>query len=424
MSYTSKTCVLLAALAAFAMSALPGSPAWAASSAVRDTIKVSSRIDAIVGLSVGFNARGVSSDSVTHLMTLTQTNDAPFLVGPASSGPSVAPVITLSGTPSFTQFGNYTVHWSLANDSLGSVDSTTTLVVHNLVPPSGVKAYYGPLPSTVPIRNGSNIITYLVWDGTVPESDSISWNGYRVRRIIHGITTEPWEVAGQYTDSVEVFHNNTVTLTKTITSALCLNTTNPCAPDSFTFNGTGLFFHGFRNNSLGNGKYVLDYPPGAPVDACTSCWVFVDLGTIAGFPVDYRVTSITSSNGNDFVETPLANSAIVSVTPGAPTAANLEQVAVVPNPYRGHAEWDPAVGEGRIHFIHLPDGATVRIFTASAELVRHLTLDSTRNTGGTTGDLEWDLRNGKGQKVVSGIYVYQVETREGRTRKGHFVIIK
>ena len=41
-----------------------------------------------------------------------------------------------------------------------------------------------------------------------------------------------------------------------------------------------------------------------------------------------------------------------------------------------------------------------------------------------TGELPWDLRNGKGQKVVSGIYVYQAETPEGRTRKGHFVIIK
>ena len=41
--------------------------------------------------------------------------------------------------------------------------------------------------------------------------------------------------------------------------------------------GDGVFFRGFRNNSLGNGRYVIDYPPGSPVDACASCWVFADL---------------------------------------------------------------------------------------------------------------------------------------------------
>ena len=397
----------------------------AATFTVQDTIKAPARVDAIVGLAVSFSATGIKPDTIqTRLMTLTQTNDAPFLTGPASAGPSVAPVIVLSGTPNFSQFGTYTVHWHLENDSLGTTDSTTTVIVHNLVPPPSVRAYYGPLPANVPIRNASGVIVYLVWDGTIPESDPISWNGYRVRRNIHGISTEPWEVAGQFMNLVPSFHNNTPVIVKTPTSPLCLATALPCAPDSFVFNGTGLFFRGFRNNSLGNGRYVLDYPPGAPVDECSSCWVFVDLGMIAGFTADYRVTSITTSNGTDNIETPLANSPIVTVTPGTPPTTNLEHVAVVPNPYKGFAEWDPARGDGRIHFIHVPDGATVRIYTASAELVRELTLDAGRNPGGTTGEVEWDLRNGKGLKVVSGIYVYQIETREGRTRKGHFVIIK
>lgn len=426
MSYYKRSCLFLgAALTFFLTSALPSSSARAATAVLADTIKTRSRVDAIVGLPVTFSAAGIKPDTIqTRLMTLSQTNDAAFLTGPSSVGPNVAPVIVLSGTPSFTQFGTYTVHWTLVNDSLGQADTTTTLVVHNLLPPTNVQAFYAALPANVPIRNASGVITYLVWDGSIPEADSVSWNGYRVHRHIYGISTEPWEVAGQYTDSVETVINKTTVTLKTPTSPLCLNITSPCIPDSFVFNGTGLFFRGFRNNSLGNGKYILNYPPGAPVDECSNCWVFVDLATIAGFKVDYRVTSITSSNGTDFVETPLANSPIVSLTPGTPPTTNLERVAVVPNPYKGRAEWDPAAGDGRIHFIHLPEGATVRIFTASAELVRELTLDSALNAGGTSGELAWDLRNGKGQKVVSGIYVYQVETREGRTRKGHFVVIK
>jgi hypothetical protein len=430
MSYKRRACLIVAAVAAFSASSGAAPPVGAATFAVQDTvvndtIKVTPQIDGVVGLPISFSAAGLKPTSVeSRPLTLSQTSDAPFLVGPTSVGPVAAPIITLSGTPSFSQYGTYTVNWSLVNDTLGTTTTSTSVVIHNLLPPTGVKAFYASLPSNVPIRNASGVITYLVWDGTAAEADPVSWNGYRVRRNIHGISTEAWEVAGQFTNLVTIFQNNTSKVVKTPTSPLCLNLTQPCVPDSFVFSGTGLFFRGFRSNSLGNGKYVLDYPPGAPVDECSTCWVFIDLATIAGFSTDYRVTSITASNGNDFVETPLASSPIVSVTPGTPTTSNLEHVAVVPNPFKGRAEWDPAVGEGRIHFIHLPEGATVRIFTASAELVRELTLDSQRNPGGTTGELEWDLRNGKGQKVVSGIYVYQVESKEGRTRKGHFVIIK
>lgn len=432
MSYRTKAYLLIAAFAAFSVSSAKtprtaaAAPFAAQDTIVNDSIKVATVVHGIVGLPLSFSAAGLKPTLVDQqrLFTLSQTTDAAFFPPTSSVGPSVAPIITLSGTPTFSQYGNYTVNWTLVNDTTGTTTASTSVIIHNLVPPTNVRAYYAALPSNVPIRNASGVITYLVWDGSVPESDMFSWNGYRVRRNIHGISTEAWEVAGQFTDRVEVLINKTPSIRKTPTSALCLSRTEACVPDSFVFNGTGLFFRGFRDNSLGNGQYLLDYPVGAPVDRCDSCWVFVDLATIAGFQVDYRVTSITSTNGTDFVETPLSSSPIVSVTPGTPTTTNLERVAVVPNPYRGRAEWDPAAGQGRIHFIHLPEGSTVRIFTANAELVRELTLDSARNPGGTTGELEWDLRNGKGQKVVSGIYVYQVETTEGRTRKGHFVIIK
>jgi hypothetical protein len=424
MSYRIKSYLFAALAASFLVPAF-APPAARAQTTLPDTIRTRAVVGGIVGLPISFSGAGIPNSAVPNrTMVLRQTHDAPFLAGPDSAGPSTSPLIALSGTPSFSQFGTYTVHWTLVNDSLGITNATTSVVVHNLLPPTNIRAFYTALSSGVPIRNASGVISYVIWDGTASESDPFSWNGYRVRRNIHGISTEPWEVAGQFTNIVAGVRNNTPIFTKTPTSPLCLNLTAPCVPDSFVFTGAGLFFKGFRNNSLGNGQFRFDYPAGAPVDECLDCWVFVDLATIAGFTTDYRVTSISASNGTDFIETPLANSPVVTVTPGTPTTANLERVAVVPNPYKGRAEWDPASGEGRVHFIHLPEGSRVRIFTSSAELVRELTLDSQRNPGGTTGELEWDLRNGKGNKVVSGIYVYQVETKEGRTRKGHFVIIK
>jgi hypothetical protein len=351
---------------------------------------------------------------------ISQTNDAPFLTGPAISNTATNAALTLTGRPDFTQAGTYTINWSMVDDSSNTKTATTVLTIEDLSPPTGVQAVYVPTPPRVPIANATGVLTFVIWDGSGPETQQVAWNGYRVRRTIHGISTETLEVAGQYAESVATTHGRI----RIPTSAICFAQNAPCAPDSFAFTGTGLFFRGFRGNYLGNGRYAVNYPPGAPVDACPSCWVFADLATLAGFPTDYMVTSLGDFDLNDYVETPLNLSTVVTVTPGTPPASNLERVAVVPNPFKGSAQWDPAVGEGRVHFIHLPVGSRVRIFTSSAELVRELTLDQLANPGGVTGELPWDLRNGKGEKVVSGIYVYQVETPEGRTRKGHFVIIK
>ncbi|MGE5175868.1 MAG: hypothetical protein ACM3JJ_05770, partial [Hyphomicrobiales bacterium] len=281
--------------------------------------------------------------------------------------------------------------------------------------------YYIPAPASAPIANGTGVMSFVVWDGSGPSADPLGWNGWRVRRTIHGVDSHVLDVAGQYVNWMVLKNGGTI---HTPAASLCFDQFAACDPDSFAFTGTGIFFRGFSGNSLGGGKYVIDYPPGAPADTCSSCWIYADLSVLAGFPVDYAVTSIGPFANNDYIESPIAQSPVVSILPSTPPADNLEHVAVVPNPYKGSAQWDPAVGEGRIHFIHLPVGATVRIFTSSGDFVRELKLDPNSHPGGQTGELYWDLRNGKGNKIVSGIYIYQVETVQGRTLKGHFVVIK
>ena len=73
---------------------------------------------------------------------------------------------------------------------------------------------------------------------------------------------------------------------------------------------------------------------------------------------------------------------------------------------------------------HLPARSIVRIYTSNGELVRELVQDPNANRGGETGELAWDLKNGQGRNVVSGIYIYQVESPQGHNIKGHFVIIR
>ncbi len=91
------------------------------------------------------------------------------------------------------------------------------------------------------------------------------------------------------------------------------------------------------------------------------------------------------------------------VEPTLGPSSNLEQVIVVPNPYRGSEVWDQP-GQGEVHFINLPAASTIKIYTAAGDLVRQIEhRDNVR-------DFErWDLKNGAGNLVASGIYVFRVE---------------
>jgi hypothetical protein len=295
--------------------------------------------------------------------------------------------------------------------------------------PTGVRGYFLPYPNflvpfeifgtrqVVTVTNPTGAYVLLVWNDPSVEADTL-WSGYRVRRTIPGIsgtTLMPGAPNGQVIGQFK----SRDSITK-----ICLSDRSYCDTDYNVLGvGGGFFFKGFRGNRRSDGGYLIDYPPGAPVDSCPDCRVFLDTGNLSGFVSRYAVTSIDTTSGQyeEFPESDIGE--IVEIVPSTPPAENLERVAVVPNPYKGSAEWD-LPGRRRIHFIHLPDGATVRIFSADLGLVRELTLNARSNPGGPTGELEWDMRNGNGLEVKTGIYLYQVETAQGRLREGHFVIIK
>jgi hypothetical protein len=302
------------------------------------------------------------------------------------------------------------------------------------VSPKGVQGYYrqANTANRNSVNNATATFVFIVWNGASAESDSVCttvikvsppetllvctslWQGYRVRRTIEGISPGRLDVVGQWKSRDSVV-------------PLCLTSQSPCDLQDFVFTGAGVFFKGFRNNRRPDGSYVLPYPPGSPADVDSTARIYVDTSALVGFPIEYAVTSIDTIRqvNADFYESPIDSSEIVRVVPSTPPASNLETVGVVPNPYKESAQWDPAPNQRRIHFIHLPPGSTVRIYTSAGELLKTLTQDPNGNPGGTSGDLAWDLRNDRGRSVVSGIYIYTVHPPDGRTpRKGHFVIIK
>lgn len=323
--------------------------------------------------------------------------------------------------------------------------------------PTLVRGFYRQVTSPIvrsAVNNQTGTLVFLFWNGPSAESDTVckldttlvcditvptcevdpeiclaagfncridstitcapAWTGYRVRRTVEGISTGRLQVIGQMKSRDTVV-------------PICLDRQEPCNLQDFVFTGTGVFFKGFRNNRLSDGTYLFDYPPGNPVDADSTARVFVDLASIVGFPHEYAVTSIdtlTTVNA-DIDESDVDSTEIVRLTPSTPPASNLEAVVVVPNPYKGSAEWDSGPNDRRMHFMNVPAGSTIRIYTAAGELLRELTQDPNSSPGGQTGEVGWDLRNDSGRTVVSGIYIYSVHPPDGRTpKKGHFVIIK
>lgn len=105
----------------------------------------------------------------------------------------------------------------------------------------------------------------------------------------------------------------------------------------------------------------------------------------------------------------------IEATPGP--QENLQSVSVVPNPFRGSEAWD-AAGGNEVHFINLPSEARIRIYTVAGDLVADL-----QHNDPVRDYARWDLKNGQGQDVISGIYIYRVESGVF-TQQSRFIVIR
>ena len=123
------------------------------------------------------------------------------------------------------------------------------------------------------------------------------------------------------------------------------------------------------------------------------------------------------------------------ISPQALAAGRTGGIYVVPNPYRGRSQWDltPNATDPtgtHVDFFNLPPGQwTLRIFTISGDLVQTIRNTDTQVDGklqqenAEDGQATWNLISRNGQDVVSGIYLFSVESSAG-TEQGKFVIIR
>lgn len=139
---------------------------------------------------------------------------------------------------------------------------------------------------------------------------------------------------------------------------------------------------------------------------------FTDNTARNGFPYYYVVCAYDSETGVESTKsnykqtlegTPLA------VVPSWDTDSNwTENVRVVPNPYRMSAAWEQTYFN-KIAFINLPSMCDIHVFTLGGDHV--ITLEH-RDYTGENGTEYWDLVSRNDQDVVTGLYVYRVETED------------
>jgi hypothetical protein len=116
---------------------------------------------------------------------------------------------------------------------------------------------------------------------------------------------------------------------------------------------------------------------------------------------------------------------MVRVMPRTTPTQTLDDIYVVPNPYRAAAAWDLAESRveptgRRIRFFNVPRQATVRIFSMAGDLVA--TLDHDARVADR--ELSWNLISRNNQDTVSGVYLYHVTTPDGAEATGKFVVIR
>ncbi len=261
--------------------------------------------------------------------------------------------------------------------------------------PGTMSETYAPAIEALPGFNG-----YKVWRGTSPDTSKM-----QLLRRISKYQYDP---------------TNRVTVLDSIAWSWRGDERAFADPDSF-------FFRRVRQ------KIYTSILNGVPQE---SEWVWVRVQEVERFRASphtgvHYYYSITAEDTSG-IDITLKSDNISDIVPQSSPTLNLARVQVVPNPYYGRSGlssdgvtriertfWNRTEDEHKIQFTRLPARATVRIYTASGDLVAEL--DKTRTE---IDAVDWDVRTGNGEVASPGVYLYRVtDGASGEVARGHFVIL-
>jgi hypothetical protein len=200
----------------------------------------------------------------------------------------------------------------------------------------------------------------------------------------------------------------------------------------------------YRSNYLPIGPWRQGSAPGGALfeipkrdprfyDASTGTYTVLDTLVTQGFSYYYALTAYDTGHTNWPAgrTPPAANAPVPSLesslfanrteqpfTATVPPAAGLDEVLVVPNPFVARAGFVNPQDNDRIQFTNVPSPATIRIYTMRGVLVHTIDHDD------GSGVALWDQVTSYGQFVESGVYIFHIETPEGRSTSGRFAIVR
>ena len=83
---------------------------------------------------------------------------------------------------------------------------------------------------------------------------------------------------------------------------------------------------------------------------------------------------------------------------------NLDNVHVVPNPYKVRSKFLESEFERRVRFTNLPQKCKISIFSLSGELIFEI-----NHNNQLSGNEWWDLRTINNQEIAPGLYLYHIQ---------------
>ena len=102
-------------------------------------------------------------------------------------------------------------------------------------------------------------------------------------------------------------------------------------------------------------------------------------------------------------------------------AGDLSRVFAVPNPLVRRAGFD-AEGASSVRIVNVTASSRVQIYSLAGDLIREL--ENVIFNGQERGNIKWDTRNGEGELVASGVYIYRVTDDDGNEVVDRLTIIR
>ncbi|NOZ46766.1 MAG: T9SS type A sorting domain-containing protein [Chlorobi bacterium] len=82
---------------------------------------------------------------------------------------------------------------------------------------------------------------------------------------------------------------------------------------------------------------------------------------------------------------------------------SLDDINIVPNPYKGYSEYEGSQLENLVKITNLPQKCTISIYTINGTLVRRFKKDN------NISYVDWDLKNSYGISIASGVYIIYID---------------